>query len=191
MNRLCCANCGKENSTEGARFCAFCGGPLTEKTLTAGQETDLLCTALKDLYINYITWSSNYLATRPAGKITIALVTGDRDYKDRPEHDAFAADCEKAAAAVLENLSSPDCKPAAVLELLDFIFFDAYDLCGNEASWLLMACEKFYLPWLDLLPRRELGSLCERYAAFRKKKMKLPAQDELLKKMKKLSKSRS
>ena len=32
---------------------------------------------------------------------------------------------------------------------------------------------------------------CKARGAFRKKKMKLPAQDELLKKMKKLSKSRS
>ena len=38
MEKLYCTKCGKENSLDGARFCAFCGGELTLSSLPAAQQ---------------------------------------------------------------------------------------------------------------------------------------------------------
>lgn len=189
MEKLYCANCGKENTTAGARFCAFCGGSLEQRPLPTGEECALLCAEVKKLYIDYINWSSDYLASRSADRVIGALFTGDRDYKTRPEHEQFVADCESAVGRLCECFTrGGDQSP--VLDLLDYVLFDVHSHCGDEAAWMILACEKYYLPFLDRLSAAELEALYARYKAFRKKKMNLPVQDEMLKKMKKLSKKR-
>ena len=190
MEKLYCAKCGKENTTAGACFCAFCGGELGEKPLPAAEQTAKLCTQLKDTYINYVNWSSEYLAARSAGTILAGMFTGNGDYNNRDEHREFMSRCEDAAAKLLQNFSCPDCDRAAVLLFLDFALFDIHSRCGDEARWMILACEKFYLPFLDLLSAPELESLHSRYKAFRKKRMNLPVQDDMLKRMKQLGKKR-
>lgn len=189
MNRSYCVKCGKENSVEGAGFCAFCGGQLRKEELSPDVRTERICAELKSLYINYINWSADYMANRSAGTILAGMFTGNGDYKNREEHARFVQDCEKAAGqllAALEGGSGVD----ALQQLLDYVLFEVYSHCGDEAGWMIMACERYYLPLLDHLPGDQPAQLYERYKAFRKKKMNLPAQDEMLKKLKKLAKSR-
>lgn len=189
MGKLYCPGCGKENSTEGARFCAFCGGELAQADKTAEQLLAQLCGGLKDTYINYINWSSDYLASRSAGTILAGMFTGNGDYNNRDEHKVFAADCDKLCGEIVGALQSGGFSPC-VSEMLDYVLFDVYSHCGDEAGWMILACEKFYLPILDFLPGGELAQLYPRYKAFRKKKMNLPAQDDMLRHMKRLSKKR-
>lgn len=190
MEKKYCARCGKENGTEGAAFCAFCGGELAVRAIPAGEETAALCTRVKEIYAAYINWSSDYIASRPAGRVLSALFTGDSDYKSRGEHQVFIDDCEAAAGQLLENFSDEGCAREKVIDTLDYALFRVHEHCGGEAEWMIFAVEKFYLPFLDKLRAEELADFYERYRAFRKKKMGLPVQDEMLKKMKKLSRGK-
>lgn len=187
MEKLYCIKCGKENSLDGARFCAFCGGELTLSSLPAAQQLAQLCSGLKNTYINYINWTSDYLASRSAGKILAGMFTSNADFNNRDEHNDFVAACEGACADICAQAALCDCS-AELMKLLDYVLFDVYSHCGDEAGWMILACEKYCLPILDLLSKNDLAQLYERYKAFRKKKMNLPVQDEMLKKMKKLSK---
>jgi len=189
MEKLYCTKCGKENSLGGARFCAFCGGELAKSSLPAAQQLAQLCAGLKNTYINYINWTSDYLASRSAGKILVGMFTSNADFNNRDEHNIFVADCESACADIRTQAALCD-SSAELMSLLDYVLFDVYSHCGDEAGWMLLACEKYYLPLLELLSKDELAALYERYRAFRKKKMNLPVQDEMLKTMKKLSKRR-
>lgn len=189
MKELICSSCGRENSLAGARFCAFCGGELIEKC-SSGNAADGICVRLEKIYSDYVNWSAEYLATRPAGSVIGALFTGDRDYKARDEHDEFAGKCQEFAGQLCEGTEA-GAPHGRLMELLNYVFFDVYSLCGDEAAWMLMACEKFYIPLLDKLSDDELSHLYSRYKNFRKRRMMLPAQEEILKKMKKLSKNKS
>lgn len=189
MKELICSRCGRENSLSGAKFCAFCGGELIEKC-TSGNAADEICDRLEKIYSGYVNWSAEYLATRPAGNIIGALFTGDRDYKARSEHEEFAGKCRDVVPQLCESIDAEG-EHGRVIELLDYVFFEVYSQCGDEAAWMLMACEKFYLPVLDKLTDEELSELYSRYKTFRKHRMMLPAQEEILKKMKKLCKNKS
>ncbi len=188
MDKLYCAKCGKENSIQGAKFCAFCGGELAERLTSPGEETARLCRELKNTYINYINWSSDYLASRSVGTVLTGLFTGNGDYNSRQEHKSFASDCEKAAEELCANMKNGG-DGSRLWEMLDYVLFQAHGICGNEADWMILAAEKYYIPLVEYLPAKQQRELYERYKAFRKKKMNLPAQEEMLKKLKKLSKS--
>lgn len=187
MDKLYCVKCGKENGVEGGRFCAFCGGELAERAASPTKEAERLCIGLKNTYINYINWSSDYMARRSAGKILAGMFTGNGDYNNRDEHKVFAADCEKAAGEICRAMEQGG-DSAAVKQLLDYVLFEVYDHCGDEAGWMILACEKYYIPFLEHLSRDELAELSPRYRQFRKKKMNLPVQDDMQKKMKALLK---
>lgn len=189
MEKLYCTKCGKENSLEGARFCAFCGGELGGSALPADRQLSGLCAELKNTYINYINWTSDYLSSRSAGKILAGMFTSNADFNNRDEHNVFVAECERLSAGICSAASGCD-SSAELMKLLDYVLFDVYSHCGDEAGWMLLACEKYCIPMLELLSAADLAQLYERYKAFRKKKMNLPVQDEMLKTMKKLSKGR-
>ena len=117
------------------------------------------------------------------------MFTSNADFNNRDEHNIFVADCESACADIRAQAALCD-SSAELMKLLDYVLFDVYSHCGDEAGWMLLACEKYCIPMLELLSAADLAQLYERYKAFRKKKMNLPVQDEMLKTMKKLSKRR-
>lgn len=188
MEKYYCSACGKENTLDLARFCAYCGAELVARGLSSEEETGALCGAVYRIYAGYINWSSDYIASRPAGKVFSALFTGDSDYKSRPEHEEFIAVCEKAVGELYAHFSTGGFERGKILKLLDYVLFDCHEHCGNEAEWMIFAVEKFFLPFMDHLSKEEAGDFYERYRAFRKRKRGLPVQDEMLKKLKKKSK---
>ncbi len=140
-----------------------------------------------DLYKNYITWSADLMDSFGGIKMFSQMFTGGTEYKNREEHKSFIAACEKAAEEYLEALRGGEAPREELLSLLKYVLLDCHGECDEWAEWMLLAAEKNFLPYVELLKTEEAEALYEPYRRLRRKNRGLPPQDEFLKKLKKLS----
>ncbi len=174
-----CPACAREIISPDAAFCSFCGASLRED----GAEE--LFEKIRGIYAVYINWSAEYLAERSAGSSLSALFTGDRAFKERPEHVSFFDSCAETAAKLLGKLSVGTGVSDRLYELMRFVLLECHEDRIASVDWMLLAAEKHFLPFVELLSAEQAAELYEPYRRARRKNKGLPPQDEMLKKLKK------
>lgn len=177
---MICPGCGNIIEDIAARFCPRCGIALEEKKGCAD--------AISQVYTRYIDWSAEYLGGRSGIKVFTAMFSGDGDYKRQPEHTNFFNACAAAAESFLAEFSTGGIQRGELLRVLDYALFDCHGETDRYADWMLLAVEKHFLPFAQLLTAEEAAPRYERYRLARKHSRGLPAQDEMLKILKKRAK---
>ena len=139
------------------------------------------------LYSGYISWSAELMRSFGGVKIFTQLFTGGGQYKNREEHMVFFKAVEEAAGEYYDALKNGSAPKEELAELLSFVLLTCHERVDEWGDWMLMAAEKHFIPFVDLLEREEALSLYEPYRRLRRRNKGLPPQDELLKILKKLS----
>lgn len=137
------------------------------------------------LYREYIEWSRELMGSYGGVKMFAQLFTGGAEYKNRPEHMDFFRAVEKAAGEYMDAFMEGRLERESLFELLSYVLLDCHNECDDWADWMLMAVEKSFLPFVELLSGQEAAKLYEPYRKLRRKNKGLPPQDEMLKKLKK------
>lgn len=150
--------------------------------------TNELSRSIYALYHEYIRWSSELMKSYGGVKMFTQMFTGGGEYKNREEHGAFFKNCEKAAGEYLAAVEAGTEEREELLRLLQYVLVDCHGQVDDWAEWMLLAVEKHFIPFVDLLSREEAQSLVEPYRRLRRQNKGLPPQDEILKKLKKICK---
>ena len=140
------------------------------------------------LYTEYISWSAELMRSFGGVKIFSQLFTGGGQYKNREEHMIFFKAVEEAAGEYYAALKNGSAAKAELPELLGFVLLSCHERVDEWGDWMLMAAEKHFVPFVDLLEKEEAASLYEPYRRLRRRNKGLPPQEEILKKLKKLGK---
>lgn len=174
-----CPSCGKEIPASDALFCAYCGASLAEK------DAGTVCDSVYAVYNEYINWSSRFILERGTGNTLAAIFTGDREFKDRPEHKSFFDSCGKAAGELYGLFADGKCGSEDILKMLEYVLIDCHKDRMDAVEWMLLAAERHFSPFIPHLSGDEAAALYEPYRRLRRKNRGLPPQDEILKKLKK------
>ncbi len=177
-----CPACAKENISPDALFCSWCGASLRKD---GAKE---LFEKIRDIYIEYINWGEFYLAERSAGSSLSALFTGDRAFKERPEHTKFYSSCGETAEKLLTEIKAGEAVSEEFFDLMKFVLIDCHIGRIDSVEWMLLAAEKHFLPFVELLGKAQAAELLEPYRRARRKNKGLPPQDDMLKRLKKCAK---
>lgn len=143
--------------------------------------------AIYNLYSEYISWSAEFLAECGGLNIVKRMFTGNAEYNRRPEHMKFFSDCRAEAEKYLEDVRNGAGREE-LMPLLRYVFISCHESCDDVTEWMLMAAEKNFIPFADELTKAEAEELYKPYRSLRRKNRGMPPQDELLKKLKELSK---
>ncbi len=140
------------------------------------------------LYSEYISWSAELMRSFGGIKIFSQLFTGGGQYKNREEHMVFFKATEAAVGEYYDALANGSAPREELEEVLRFVLVDCHDAVDEWGDWMLMAAEKHFVPFVDVLEKEEASRLYEPYRRLRRRNKGLPPQDEILKKLKMLGK---
>ncbi len=141
-----------------------------------------------DLYSDYIRWSSELMGSFGGIKMFSQMFTGGGEYKNREEHRKFFADCGIAAEEYFAAMKDGRTGTEELPNVLRLVLVDCHYEGDDWADWMLLAAEKHFIPFVDMLSREEAVELYEPYRRLRRGNRGLPPQDEILKKLKKMAK---
>lgn len=136
------------------------------------------------LYDDYINWSNELLGSFGGVQMFAQLFTGGAEYNKREEHSAFFSACGEAAGAYLAALGEGEAPREELMPLLSYVLIRCHSGGDDWAEWMLLAAEKHFLPFIELLTKEEAAELYEPYRKLRRRNKGLPPQDEMLKKLK-------
>lgn len=140
------------------------------------------------LYSDYISWSVELMRSFGGVKIFTQLFTGGAQYKNREEHMEFFKDVEDAAGEFFYAIKECTVERDELLDVLQYVLLVCHEGVDEWGDWMLLAAEKHFVPFADLLSREEAVKLYEPYRKLRRRNKGLPPQEDILKKLKKLSK---
>jgi len=146
---------------------------------------DSYCSKIIDIYTEYLNWSKRLLRSLGGTKMFSSILTGGAEYKNREEHEEFFCDCKKAVEEYYAAIINGDTGREDLMPLLRYALLDCHSECDERAEWMLLAAEKHFLPFMELITREEAEELYEPYRKLRRSHKGLPPQDEILKKLKK------
>ncbi len=149
---------------------------------------DSYCGNIFRIYREYLEWSRELMGSYGGVKIFAQMFTGGGEYKNRPEHMEFFNSCEKAAGEYLAALKDGAVSRDGLIPLLKYTLVDCHSQCDDWGDWMLMAVEKHFLPFGELLTKEEAAELFEPYRKLRRRSKGLPPQEEMLKILKKKQK---
>ena len=141
-----------------------------------------------NIYDEYLAWSKKLLLSMGGTRAIGQMLTGGAEYKNREEHAEFYHKCEAAVGEYSAALADGSADRASLMPFLKYILIDVHADCDERAEWMLLAAERHYLPFLELLTAEEAAELFEPYRKLRRRNKGLPPQDEMMKKLKKLQK---
>ena len=75
-----------------------------------------------------------------------------------------------------------------LLPLMEYALIGCHEGVDEGTDWMLLAAERLFMPFLELLSGDEAASLYEPYRRLRRKNVGLPPQSEILKTLKKMRK---
>ena len=140
------------------------------------------------LYSEYISWSAELMRSFGGVKIFAQLFTGGGQYKNREEHMEFFKATEEAAGEYFEAQKNGSAPREELAELLNFVLITCHEKVDEWGEWMVMAAEKHFVPFVDMLDKEEASRLYGPYRRLRRRNKGLPPQDEILKKLKTLGK---
>lgn len=139
------------------------------------------------LYSSYIDWSRELMGSYGGIKMFAQMFTGGAEYKNREEHMDFFRAAGTLAEEYMVELKSGSADRDGLMEILRYVLLDCHGVGDDWAEWMLLAVEKHFIAFVELLSREEAAALLEPYKKLRRRNKGLPPQDEILKKLKKLS----
>lgn len=175
-----CQNCGKESSGAGVCFCPFCGTALQAAQPECGGLTD----AVRARYAEYDMWVRSVHKNQAAARVLTMMITGDRTFKNSPEHERFLTDVEKLSEELIARYRAGDARET-LPELLQFVLIDCHDGVDQDTDWMFLAAEKVFIPLLELLTQEEAAALYPPYKQLRRKQPGLEIQKNIRKSLKK------
>ena len=145
-------------------------------------------TRIIDLYTEYISWSAELMRSFGGVKIFSQLFTGGGQYKNREEHMIFFKAVEEVAGEYYAALKNGDAPRREAMEILYYVLIGCHGSVDEWGDWMLMAAEKHFVSFVDLLEKEEAAFLYEPYRRLRRRNKGLHPQEEIMKKLKKLGK---
>lgn len=180
MNKvMICPNCGKELDGDQMRFCPFCG---TEQVFPAAAELGTVA-EVRERYEEYAAWARSARSQKEFGRILSTLFTGNRAFKNSPEHERFVMDVKNMAEKLVARYEAGEQRDT-LMELLHYVLLDCYKDIAQETEWMYLVAEKFFMPLLALLTQEEAAELYVPYKSLRKKQPGLEFQKNIRKMLK-------
>ena len=181
MNKvMICPNCGKELDGEQMRFCPFCG---TEQVQPAAAEEQRSVAGVRARYEAYAAWARSARSQKEFGRVLSTLFTGNRAFKNSPEHERFVLDIQSMAEQLIARYEAGEQRDT-LPELLRYVLLECYEDISQETEWMYLVAEKFFMPLLSLLTPEEAQALYLPYKALRKKQPGLEIQKNIRKTLK-------
>jgi len=185
--RSVCPNCGK-TLEETMRFCPFCGtalcGAVTQEDEAQGRDNP--AARVRARYEAYSEWVVFALNNGEFGRVLAAMFTGNRAFKNSPEHERFLVDIQQLGTELEHDYRTGKARET-LQALLRFVLIDCYRDAPSESEWMFMAAEKSFLPLVELLTQEEAASLYPAYRVLRKKNPGFEIQKAIRKQLKKIS----
>ena len=178
-----CPNCGKEIDNAEMRFCPFCGTALV---MAAPLPAETPVDAVRARYEAYMSWVDSTLAQQEFGRVLSALFTGNRAFKNSPEHEQFLVDLQTMSDDLTADYQAGK-QRETLPALLQYVLIDCHRDTPNETDWMFLAAEKMFMPLLELLTQGEAAALFAPYKLLRKKQPGLEIQKNIKKKLKALA----
>ena len=140
-----------------------------------------------ELYRGYVDWSTGFPKDRGGFGILRRLITGNSEYNRQKEHEIFSRQLkgavEEYGEALRDGLGREE-----LLPLMEYALIGCHEGVDEGTDWMLLAAERLFMPFLELLSGEEAASLYEPYRRLRRKNIGLPPQSEILKTLKKMRK---
>ena len=141
-------------------------------------DTEAILTALRSRYLAY---REKVEEVERSSKPAAGLLGLKGGVKDDPCHDAFAEDLR----VLLADFAAAEPDSAAVSRVLRFMF--RYPLENPKPScayWMLLAVQTLAQDLIELLTPEDAAALAAEYKRDYPRRMRFPAQEQLLKKLK-------
>lgn len=138
---------------------------------------------VKQLYIDYKYWVNDFQGSGGAGQRLMRLFSHNKEFNAQPQHQTFYHGVEEAAGRILEDVKQ---NGGDVYELVHYAFIDCYSGTRRASSFMFLAAEQIFIPFLDHLTQEELVELEADYKKQRRKDPGLPIQTKIKKRIKQL-----
>ena len=180
-NKVCPA-CGKEIDNPEMRFCPFCGTALEQPEEAPCGAADP-AGEVRARYEAYLNWVESALSDREIGRVLSAMFTGNRAFKNSPEHERFLLDVQAMSERLTDRYRAGE-QRETLPPLLRYVLVDCHSDTPQETDWMFLAAEKMFMPLLELLTREEAAALYPVYRRLRKKQPGLEIQKNIQKYLK-------
>jgi len=138
---------------------------------------------IKHKYTKYNNWVQDFQGGANISQRLMRLFSHNREFNSKPEHKEFYNSVKELAGRYLEEAKE---NGTDVYELLNYVFIECYAVAVKASTFMFLAAEQEFIPFLDLLTRDELVQLEEDYKKRRKKDPGLPIQTRIKKRIRQL-----
>ena len=138
---------------------------------------------IKGMYMRYNNWVQDFQGEPNVSHRLMRLFSHNREFNSRPEHREFFHNVEERAGEIYEWAQQEN---EDVYELVHYAFIDCYGPAVKSTSFMYLAAEQIFVPFLHLLSKEQLVQLEAEYRQQRRKDPGLPIQTKIKKYLKQL-----